>query len=153
MFKPKLLASAVFPVLLATFSFSSPAQASLASDCLAGDERACERLHLYHYVLPHMQRELSGLLPVPHALIPIPICAPLGCPQPWGIDRDFITEYARILQYLGDPNPQPSYPVPIVSTKPVPVADQLKGAMVLREALQTSLDRLDQQIAELQNKK
>jgi hypothetical protein len=159
MFKLKSFALAALPVLFAAFTFNGPAQAApLAADCLGGStpairQAACERLHLYHYVLPHMQRELSALLGTPHALIPIPICAPVDCPLPWGVSPDYIAEHALILQYLGDPSPQPSYPVPVVSTKPVSDADQLKGAMVLRAALQISLDRLDQQIAELKNAK
>jgi len=154
MFKLKSFALAALPVLFASLTYSGPAQAApLAADCLAGSTSACERLHLYHYVLPHAQRELSALLGSAIALVPIPICAPVDCPEPWGIHPDYIAEYAKILQYLGDPSPQPSYPVSIVTTKPVSAPDQLKGAMVLRAALQLSLDRLDLQIAELKNAK
>ena len=154
MFKLKSFALAALPVLFASLTYSGPAQAApLAADCLAGSTSACERLHLYHYVLPHAQRELSALLGSAFALVPIPICAPVDCPEPWGIHPDYIAEYAKILQYLGDPSPQPSYPVSIVTTKPVSAADQLKGALVLRAALQLSLDRLDLQIAELKNSK
>jgi hypothetical protein len=147
------------PIALATLAGSPAAHAAppLAQNCLAGSAAACERLHFYHYVLPHAQRDLSSFLSTPVALIPIPICAPVGCPESLGIDRDYLIEHARILEYLrtrtGDPNPEPSYPVPLVTTKPVSVADQLKGARALRDAMQLSLDHLDRQIATLQASK
>jgi hypothetical protein len=147
------LARSLFVTLLAisaSFAAAGAARAdNLAQRCLAGSLPACDLLHLYHYVLPRIQQELSTLGAVSHVLVPIPLCNPQTCDPP-PIDIDYLTDMASLFAQLGqaneDPNPQPNLRLSAVSITPVPLDLRLKGAMALRAGMAAALTRLDAQI-------
>ena len=105
--------------------------------CRNGDREACERLHIYYYLLPRLEKELKEILAVKNVVI-FPILQPDTLPI---IPLDSVVAERKISRIvLGDPSPQPS----LVSN-----VDRLQSTMALRDSLMKNFKFLEAVIQRL----
>lgn len=121
---------------------------SIAQDCLRGDQDACRRLYIFHWLLPRLERELAQLLKT--LVVVTPVRPPLPGPDPLPFADLWILRERNLLRtLLGDPHPQPNRPPPVASSGVFHPANRLQASLVLRDGLLRTVRALDQEIAQL----
>jgi hypothetical protein len=112
---------------------------SACSECLSTGGEACERCYIFHYLLPHLEKEFERLrVPVTPVVIPIPRPDPPPFFNVARFERDLVHAFA------GEPNPQPS----IFSLQM-----RLKATVSFRKALEKTIETVDKEIAALRKEK
>ena len=111
--------------------------AELIRGCLAGNRKACEKFHFYHYLLPRLEHLFRNMTGVPNLISPVP--------SPKEGLSDVVSSFVaqqEIIQTVvsGDPHPEPSIPISI----------RMKSTIGFRNLLENHLKTLDSEIQRLE---